>query len=94
MQECNTAWHKASQQVKNAIKNLVFLDQKGNVKRIGPPKENKALEAFVRTFAEGKTYIGTGGDPGDDKQSAAGQGDKDILITYSVSNAPGDHTLS
>lgn len=60
MQQCNDAWHKASQEVKNEIRALVFLDAQGNVKRIGPPKDNQALERFVRTFAEGKTYIGVG----------------------------------
>ncbi|KAI1865503.1 hypothetical protein JX265_006350 [Neoarthrinium moseri] len=93
MQECNTAWHKASQDVKNAIKSHVFLDSKGNVKRIGAPKENQALEKFVRTFAQGKTYIGVGawgnskGDPGDNAQSSAGKGNKDILVTYSDGDA-------
>ncbi|KAI0129726.1 hypothetical protein BJ170DRAFT_285437 [Xylariales sp. AK1849] len=93
MQACNTAWHKASQDTKNKIKSHVFLDAKGNVKRIGAPKELEALEKFVRTFAEGRTYIGVGawdgskGDPGDNAQSSAGKGNKDILITYSDGDA-------
>jgi hypothetical protein len=60
MQQCNEAWHKATQQVKDSLKGQVFLDGKGNVKRIGAPKNNQALMKFVRTFAEGKTYIGPG----------------------------------
>ena len=60
MQQCNDHWHKASREVKESIKGQVFLDDHGNVKRIGPPKDFPALMKFVRGFAEGKTYIGPG----------------------------------
>lgn len=77
MQDCNNAWHNASQNTKNAIQQSVTLDGSGNVIRIGAPKNSQALQSFVRTFAEGKTYIGTGswagsaGDPGDNAQVRA-----------------------
>ncbi|KAI1387876.1 uncharacterized protein F4822DRAFT_444405 [Hypoxylon trugodes] len=93
MQACNTAWHKLPQAKKDQIKSHVFLDGKGNVKRIGPPKELQALEEFVRTFANGRTYIGVGawgpstGNPADNEQSKAGNGTKDILIIYNDGNA-------
>ncbi|KAK6821825.1 hypothetical protein PG987_014650 [Apiospora arundinis] len=96
MQACNKAWKGLSQQKKDQIKKWVTLDSKGNVKRIGPPKESQALEQFVRTFANGRTYIGVGswaggkGNPEDDKQSKAGKGSKDILIVYSDGNAAPD----
>ncbi|KAH6645065.1 hypothetical protein BKA67DRAFT_542050 [Truncatella angustata] len=93
MQACNNAWHGADQDTRNQIQSHVFLDDNGNVKRIGAPKENQALERFVRTFAQGRTYIGVGawgdsaGDAGDNAQSSAGVGSKDILITYSDGDA-------
>ncbi|KAF2972875.1 hypothetical protein GQX73_g745 [Xylaria multiplex] len=96
MQACNQAWHKLSQDKKNQLKGHVFLDGKGNVKRIGAPKEFQPLEQFVRTFANGRTYIGVGawgpsqGNPQDNKQSSAGKGSKDILIVYSDGNAAPD----
>lgn len=60
MQACNQAWHKLSQSKRDQLKGHVFLDSKGNVKRIGPPKDFQPLEQFVRTFANGRTYIGVG----------------------------------
>ncbi|KAI0097261.1 hypothetical protein GGR51DRAFT_578453 [Nemania sp. FL0031] len=96
MQACNTAWHKLPQAKKDQLKGHVFLDVKGNVKRIGAPKDFQPLEQFVRTFANGRTYIGVGawgpsqGNPEDNKQSAAGKGSKDILIIYSDGNAAPD----
>lgn len=60
MQACNQAWQKLPQDKKNQLKGHVFLDAKGNVKRIGPPKDFEPLENFVRTFANGRTYIGVG----------------------------------
>jgi hypothetical protein len=60
MQACNQAWHKLPQGKKDQLKGFVFLDGKGNVKRIGAPKDSKALEEFVRQFANGRTYIGVG----------------------------------
>jgi hypothetical protein len=60
MQACNQAWHKLPQAKKDQLKGHVFLDGKGNVKRIGAPKDFQPLEQFVRTFANGRTYIGVG----------------------------------
>ncbi|KAJ8121745.1 hypothetical protein ONZ43_g1884 [Nemania bipapillata] len=96
MQACNSAWHKLPQAKKDQLKGHVFLDSKGNVKRIGAPKDFQPLEQFVRTFANGRTYIGVGswggnqGNPEDNKQSSAGKGSKDILIVYSDGNAAPD----
>ncbi|KAI5863989.1 hypothetical protein GGS23DRAFT_620879 [Durotheca rogersii] len=96
MQACNQAYHKLPQDKKNQLKGHVFLDSKGNVKRIGPPKNFRPLEEFVRTFANGRTYIGVGawgphaGNPADNEQSKAGKGSKDILIVYSDGNAAPD----
>ncbi|KAI1452487.1 hypothetical protein F4805DRAFT_27724 [Annulohypoxylon moriforme] len=96
MQACNQAWHKLPQDKKNQLNGHVFLDGKGNVKRIGPPKDFRPLEEFVRTFANGRTYIGVGawgpdgGNPADNAQSKAGNGSKDILIIYSDGNAAPD----
>ncbi|KAI0386656.1 hypothetical protein F5Y04DRAFT_288550 [Hypomontagnella monticulosa] len=96
MQACNTAYHKLSQDKKNQLKGHVFLDGKGNVKRIGAPKDFQPLEQFVRTFANGRTYIGVGawgpsqGNPADNAQSKAGKGSKDILIIYNDGNAAPD----
>jgi hypothetical protein len=66
MQHLNDAWHKASQQTKDGLKNCVFT-RNGNVVRMGAPKDFPQLEKFVRSFADGKTYIGVGawgGSPG------------------------------
>lgn len=60
MQACNAAYHKLPQDKKNQLKGHVFLDGNGNVKRIGAPKDFQPLEEFVRTFANGRTYIGVG----------------------------------
>ena len=74
MQDCNNAWHNTTDDVRNAISSMVFLDGNGNVTRIGPPLQNADLMAFVRTFAEGLCYIGHGawmgdaGDSGDNSQ--------------------------
>lgn len=73
MQNCNVAWKKASQQTKNDLKNCVSVKD-GKVVRIAAPKDFPKLEAFVRTFADGKTYIGVGawnghaGNPKDNDQ--------------------------
>src|SRR6266536_982898 len=98
MQHMDTAYHKASQEEKNKLKDCVFLDAHGNVKRIGPIKDNPELEKLVRTFADGKTYVGVGswqgnpGNPNDNAQSSAGHGNKDILVTYSDKDAsPGEN---
>ncbi|KAK6956652.1 hypothetical protein Daesc_001931 [Daldinia eschscholtzii] len=92
MQACNAAYHKLSQERKNQLNGFVFLDENGNVKRIGAPKDSKPLEDFVRTFADGRTYIGvaSAGNARDNEQSKAGNGSKDILIIYSDENAAPD----
>lgn len=59
MQNLNTAWSKASQQTKDSLKNCVHVSN-GKVVRIDAPKNFPALENFVRTFADGKLYIGVG----------------------------------
>lgn len=93
MQHMDIAWHKASQDTRNKLKGRVFTDSHGKVKRIGPIKGSPELEKLVRTFANGKTYIGEGawngspGVPSDNNQSHAGHGNKDILITYSDGDA-------
>jgi len=85
MQEANAEWAKTSQQDKDKIKRFIAADGSGHITRIGPPKENQDLEKWVRRFAEGKTYIGVGawagskGDPGDNAQSSAAHGSKDLL---------------
>ncbi|KAL8800786.1 MAG: hypothetical protein Q9223_007194, partial [Gallowayella weberi] len=98
MQNLRKAWAKASPQTKNDLKGSIFLDKNGHVERMGPIKEHPKLEAFVRGFADGKTYIGVGawkGSPGvksDNDQSSAGHGTKDAVITYSDGDAtPGDN---
>jgi len=72
MQNLNNAWKKASQQTKDGLKNCVFVKD-GKVVRIGAPKDFPKLEQFVRTFADGKTYIGVGawkGSPGNANDNA------------------------
>ena len=67
MQELNTAWHRASPATKASLKDCVHLNEKGDVKRISAIKDFPQLEKFVRSFADGKTYIGVGswnGSPG------------------------------
>ncbi len=93
MQDMNTAWHKASQATRNKLKDCVHLNAQGNVVRIDSIKDHPDLETLVRTFADGKTYVGVGawggsvGHPGDNAQSSAAHGDKDILLTYSDGDA-------
>ena len=68
MQDAQIAWDRADQGTKNAIKHGVTLDGNGKVVYIGPTKEDAALRKFVRSFANGKTYIGIGAwgdDPGE-----------------------------
>lgn len=74
MQDMNAAWHKADQKTKDGLKNCIHLDKNGKVTRMDAPKNFPALEKFVRTFADGRTYIGVGayggfaGNPNDNKQ--------------------------
>ncbi|KAL6717796.1 hypothetical protein ACLMJK_003881 [Lecanora helva] len=93
MQDLNKAWHKTGEAEKKSLKDCVHINAKGDVVRIDAIKNFPQLEKFVRSFADGKTYIGVGawgGSPGvgsDNKQSSAAHGDKDILITYSDGDA-------
>ncbi|KAL9620732.1 MAG: hypothetical protein Q9160_004745 [Pyrenula sp. 1 TL-2023] len=93
MQDLNNAWHKTNQGTRDGLKNCVHLDNKGNVKRIDAIKDFPKLEAFVRSFANGMTYIGVGawgGSPGNDhdnKQSSAGQGSRNLLVIYNDGDA-------
>ncbi|KAL8637015.1 MAG: hypothetical protein Q9228_005668 [Teloschistes exilis] len=93
MQHLNNAWHKASDATKRSLDRCVHRDGHGNVTRIDAIKDYPQLEAFVRTFADGKTYIGVGawnGSPGNDNdnhQSSAAEGNTDILVTYNDGDA-------
>ncbi|KAL8717520.1 MAG: hypothetical protein Q9181_008310, partial [Wetmoreana brouardii] len=97
MQNLRTAWHKASQHTKDELKGSIFTDKHGNVERMGPIKDHQKLENFVRSFADGKTYIGIGawggspGNPNDNHQSAAAHGTKNSVITYSDGDATPEH---
>ncbi|KAI4182633.1 MAG: hypothetical protein L6R41_005856 [Letrouitia leprolyta] len=97
MQHLRAAWAKAPQHVKDDLRGSVFTDKHGKVERIGPIKEHPKLEAFVRSFADGKTYIGVGawgGSPGnkhDNEQSSAAHGTGNSVITYSDEDATPDH---
>ena len=67
MQHLNTAWHKADAKTKDSLKNCVHINKEGEVVRIDAIKDHPELEKFVRSFADGKTYIGVGawgGSPG------------------------------
>ncbi|KAI4210078.1 MAG: hypothetical protein LQ351_007068 [Letrouitia transgressa] len=96
MQNLRAAWRKADHKTKESLKGSVFTDGKGHVERMGPIKDHPLLEKFVRSFADGKTYIGVGawnGSPGNDsdnKQSSAAKGTKDSLITYNDGDATPD----
>lgn len=93
MQNFRKAWHKASPETKGSLRSCVFLDGHGQVTRIGAIKDHPELEKFVRSFADGKTYIGVGawgGSPGnanDNHQSSAAHGTKNAQITYSDEDA-------
>ncbi|MCJ1356524.1 MAG: hypothetical protein MMC33_006519 [Icmadophila ericetorum] len=93
MQDLNSAWHKASAQTKESLRNCVHLNKEGNVIRIDAIKDHPELEKFVRTFADGKTYIGIGawggssGNAHDNAQSSAAHGTKDSQITYNDGDA-------
>jgi hypothetical protein len=60
MQDAQVAWQNASQDTRNAIQSAVIVNGEGRVVYIGPTKENPPLENWVRSFANGKTYIGIG----------------------------------
>lgn len=97
MQNFRNAWQKASDAKKASLKSSVQLDDHGKVVRIGAIKDHPELEKFVRSFADGKTYIGVGawgGSPGnakDNAQSAAAHGTKNAQITYSDEDATPNH---
>ncbi|ROW03184.1 hypothetical protein VPNG_08178 [Cytospora leucostoma] len=89
MQDCNAAWHRLGAGEKRALQRFVHVDGKGRVARIDGPKEDKALEDWVRTFAHG-VYVGVGawkddkGNADDNKQSSATPGgNKDLLVVFS-----------
>ena len=93
MQNLNNAYHNADDATKQSLQPCIFLDDNGNVIRMGPIKDFPQLETFVRSFADGKTYIGVGswggspGNPSDNGQSSAAQGDTDIQVTYNDGDA-------
>ncbi|MCJ1251759.1 hypothetical protein MMC30_008997 [Trapelia coarctata] len=93
MQHLNEAWQRAGDNTKASLSECVHLDNSGNVSRIDAIKDFPALEEFVRSFADGMTYIGVGawgGSPGnanDNNQSSAGQGNTDIQVTYNDGDA-------
>ena len=60
MQHLNEAWHNASAQEKRELEKSVHINAKGDVVRIDAIKSNPQLEKFVRSFDDGKTYIGVG----------------------------------
>ena len=67
MQNLNKAWQKADAKTKSSLKNCVHVNKEGRVVRIDAIKNYPELEKFVRSFADGKTYIGVGawrGSPG------------------------------
>lgn len=74
MQDLNNAWHRASDDTRNSLSDCVHLDGNGNVARIDAIKDHQPLEDFVRSFANGMTYIGNGawagnpGNPNDNNQ--------------------------
>ena len=93
MKHLNTVWRVADTPTKQALQPCVQLDGNGNIVHIAAIKDYAQLESFVRSFADGKTYIGNGawnGSPGNDndnKQSSAAQGSTDIRVTYNDGNA-------
>lgn len=93
MQDLNNAWHNTDDGTRAGLQDCVHLDGNGNVTRIDAIKDHPNLENFVRSFANGMTYIGNGawagnpGDPNDNNQSSAGQGSTDIQVAYNDGNA-------
>jgi hypothetical protein len=74
MQDFNKAWENATAATRNGLSDCVHLDTAGRVSRIDAIKDHPALENFVRSFANGMTYIGIGawkgnpGNPSDNRQ--------------------------
>ncbi|KAL8741465.1 MAG: hypothetical protein Q9190_005929 [Brigantiaea leucoxantha] len=93
MQHLDDAWQRADQGTRDGLSQCVHTDGSGHVVRIDAIKDFPQLENFVRSFADGKTYIGVGawgGSPGnanDNNQSSAGKGNKDIQVTYNDGDA-------
>lgn len=72
MQELNQAWAKASPETKKKCASCVHLDKSGKVIRIDAIKNNPPLDPLVRSFADGRTYIGVGAwkdNPGHDSDN-------------------------
>lgn len=93
MQNLNDAWHRTDDNTRASLGQCVHLNDAGDVARIDAIKDHRELEDFIRSFADGKTYIGVGawsGSPGNDNynnQSSAGQGNTDIQVTYNDGDA-------
>ena len=93
MQHLQEAWLRANANTKSELKSCVHLNAKGEVIRMDAIKGNPRLEKFVRSFADGKTYIGVGawggspGNPSDNAQSSAAHGTKDSQVTYNDGDA-------
>ena len=93
MQHINNAWHSTDDNTRSSLSQCVHLDAAGNVQRIDAIKDFPNLETFVRSFADGMTYIDVGawgGSPGnanDNNQSSARQGSTDIQVTYNDGDA-------
>lgn len=93
MQDCDAAWKKlGGGSQKDHLKQFVHIDGKGKVARIDPPKNDKTLEEWVRTFAHG-VYVGVGawgdskGNEEDNKQSSGTPGgNSDLLVRFSDNN--------
>ncbi|KAJ7637282.1 hypothetical protein DFH06DRAFT_653583 [Mycena polygramma] len=96
MQGLQAAWALTDPGLKNLLQGVVHLDANGVPQRIDAPKSNQDLEKWVRTFAEGQVYIGVGawgasvGDAGDNMQSTAAHGSKDLILTYNDGDASPD----
>ena len=67
MQHLNHAFRKASKETKDKCRGALHFDKKGDIIRLEPIKFHPEIEPLIRTFADGKTYIGVGawnGSPG------------------------------
>lgn len=67
MQHLNHAFKNASKETKDKSRKALHFDQNGNIVRLEPIKFHPEVEPLIRTFADGKTYIGVGawnGSPG------------------------------
>ncbi|KAF7505126.1 hypothetical protein GJ744_001266 [Endocarpon pusillum] len=67
MQHLNDAFRKASKHTQDKCRGALHFDQKGDIFRLEPIKFHPEIDPLIRTFADGKTYIGVGawnGSPG------------------------------